>query len=91
MLVKFRLAHVKEMQTVSAAEDIEKESQVRVTEHMEAYMDADAFKEVKEKLSKWKEEMPAEAAPYYAYEDEDIAKVCELTRICSLFPHIIDA
>ncbi len=91
MLVKFRLAHVKEMQRISIAEDVLTESQVRVTEHVEAYMDANAFEEAKDGLSRWKEDMPGEAAPYRAYEGVDATQVREFVDIFSQSLHAVSS
>ena len=63
------------MQKIAAAEGIVDASQVRATEHVEVYMDAEAFGEAREKLEGWKKEMPEEAAPFVAYDGIDISQV----------------
>lgn len=66
MLIDFRLAHVREMQEIASKEDILKESQVRVTEHLEVYYTQDDFTEACEDLKRWKSDMPEVANEFIA-------------------------
>lgn len=80
-LVKFRLAHAHEMQKVAKAEDILDISQVRLTEHIEVYMDPEAFQDAKDKLKGWKDEMPDEAGDFSAYDGIESSEVCQVTKL----------
>lgn len=75
LLVQFRLAHVGEMRSIAAAENILDASQVRVTEHLEVYLDEEKFQEARDKLARWQEEMPDEASSYVAYEGTEATQV----------------
>jgi hypothetical protein len=75
LLVKFRLAHVQEMQAIASKEDILKESQVRVTEHLEVYMTQEGLDEAKEELKGWTADMPDIAKEYVAYSGEEARQV----------------
>ena len=75
-LVKFRLAHVQEMQAIAREEGIVAESQVRVTEHLEAYTDVEDFEEARDKFLAWQEAMPDESAPFEAHDCAATMKVC---------------
>ena len=89
-LVRFRLAHVRDLQAVAQTEGILTESQVRVTEHIEAYTDPEDWHETKENLRVWKEEMPEEAAGFVAYDGAECshvrAGICQLYRPVTNIP-----
>jgi hypothetical protein len=74
-LVRFRLAHLREMQAVAAAEDIVKDSQIRDTEHLEVYYTEDALEEARRELKAWKADMPEESKDYVLYEGQEAVKV----------------
>ena len=63
-MVKFRLAHRKEMQRIAEEEDILKESQVRETEHIDVFTCPQKYAEAKDNLRIWKAAMPKESASF---------------------------
>ncbi|EKM60536.1 uncharacterized protein PHACADRAFT_246535 [Phanerochaete carnosa HHB-10118-sp] len=71
ILNSFRLAHVRELQAIASQEDILKESQVRVTEHLEVFFTQDDFTEECEALEEWKGDVPEVAQEYIAYADTE--------------------
>ncbi|KAI0344212.1 FAD dependent oxidoreductase [Trametopsis cervina] len=73
-LIRFRLAHIRELQAIASAEDILKQSQVRTTEHLEVYYTQDAFDEAVRDLNAWKADMPDEAEGFLAYGVDAIQK-----------------
>ncbi|KAH9923353.1 FAD dependent oxidoreductase [Fomitopsis serialis] len=63
-MIRFRLAHQKEMQRIAEKECIVKESQVRETEHLDVYTCPETYTEAKENLRKWKSAMPDESKTF---------------------------
>ncbi|KAH9949474.1 FAD dependent oxidoreductase [Amylocystis lapponica] len=60
-MIRFRLAHLREMRHVADTEDTLKVSQCRGTEHIDVFTCPDSFAEAKEQLLKWQEDMPEES------------------------------
>ncbi|KAI0706223.1 FAD dependent oxidoreductase [Cytidiella melzeri] len=78
-LVRFRLSHVHELQSVASVEGMLKESQVRPTEHLEVYYTEDSFKTARKELSEWRADMSREAQDFVVYEGEEAAKKFQLS------------
>ncbi|PIL30769.1 hypothetical protein GSI_06937 [Ganoderma sinense ZZ0214-1] len=68
LLVTFRMSHVTEMQRISSQESIQKQSQVRQTEHLDVYTCSIAFAEAKQNLEKWRADMPRESSTFVVHE-----------------------
>ncbi|EKM59345.1 uncharacterized protein PHACADRAFT_249776 [Phanerochaete carnosa HHB-10118-sp] len=79
-LNSFRLAHVRELQAIASREDILKESQVRVTEHLEVFFTQDDFTEEREALEEWKEDGPEVAQEYVAYAGTEAQEKFSLSK-----------
>lgn len=75
MLIRFRLAHVQDLKAVATEEDILKESQIRVTEHLEVHINREYFEEAREELEGWKADMPDEAEAFAAFEESQVVEV----------------
>ncbi len=74
-LVRFRLAHASELQAIASKEDILKESQVRITEHLEVYHTEESYNEAQEELAAWKADMPDAAEEFVAYDGQEASNV----------------
>lgn len=74
-MVKFRLAHRKEMQRIAEEEDILKESQVRETEHIDVFTCPKTYAEAKENLRIWKAAMPNESSSFGFVDAEEAISV----------------
>ena len=70
-LIAFRMSHVAEMLRISERENIQKQSQVRETEHLDVYTCSIAFEEAKENLAKWRAEMPLESSTFIVHGREE--------------------
>ncbi|THG98993.1 hypothetical protein EW026_g3279 [Hermanssonia centrifuga] len=74
MLIRFRLAHVQDLKAVATEEHILKESQIRVTEHLEVHINREYFEEAREELEGWKADMPDEAEAFAAFEESQVVE-----------------
>lgn len=63
------------MMRVASEEDILKESQVRETEHLDVYTCPIVFKEAKENLAKWREDMPLASSTFVCHEGSEALEV----------------
>ena len=68
MVIRFRLAHMKELMSVAIAEDILLESQCREVENFDVHMSKNSFLEAKRHLEVWKTDMPEESAHFHSEE-----------------------
>ncbi|KAM5542144.1 hypothetical protein V8D89_004017 [Ganoderma adspersum] len=78
-LIAFRMSHVTEMLRISSQENIQKQSQVRETEHLDVYTCSIAFAEAKENLSKWRAEMPLESSTFVVHGREEAIEKLHLS------------
>lgn len=67
-LIKFRLAHLQELQRVAEEEGILDKSQWRAVDLVDVYYDERSFDKAKEKLSKYQRDLPFEASHHRVYE-----------------------
>lgn len=74
-MIKFRLAHLKEMKRIATEEDILKESQCREVEHVDVFLSTEPFVTAKDKLSKWQAAMPPEATGFGFLEKDEAIEV----------------
>ncbi|EJF58832.1 FAD dependent oxidoreductase [Dichomitus squalens LYAD-421 SS1] len=79
VMVAFRRSHITEMQRIASEEDIQKQSQVRETEHLDVYTCPTVFAEAVENLAKWKAEMPLESSSFVVHEREEAIKKYHLS------------
>ncbi|CCM03701.1 uncharacterized protein FIBRA_05847 [Fibroporia radiculosa] len=78
--IRFRMSHLNEIKRIAEAEDVLKESECRETEHIDVFTCPQAFSEAKEKLSKWKVDMPIESNTFGYYDKEDAIKNYRLSE-----------
>ncbi|KAI1790486.1 FAD dependent oxidoreductase [Ganoderma leucocontextum] len=71
LLIAFRMSHITEMQRIASQENVQKESQVRETEHLDVYTCSTAFAEAKQNLVKWRAEMPLESSTFVVHGREE--------------------
>lgn len=76
--IRFRLLHLDEMLRVAASDQILKECQCRDVESLDVYFDTDMFKQAKNQLWEWKDDMPHEARDYFCIEGEKAVDVSSL-------------
>ncbi|KAJ5308926.1 hypothetical protein PENANT_c013G08265 [Penicillium antarcticum] len=79
-LLKFRLAHLKEMLAVAEELGIKEEAQARKVQFLSAYFSEDTWKEALERMRRFKEGMPEEAAEWTSSEGDAIPKELCLAR-----------
>ncbi|EGO19425.1 hypothetical protein SERLADRAFT_453397 [Serpula lacrymans var. lacrymans S7.9] len=68
MIMRFRLSHLAEMKRAAAEEHLTEECQIREVETIDVFYDRTLFEEAKEKLNRYKTDMPVEASSYRSYE-----------------------
>ena len=74
-LIRFRLAHLREMLTVAEELGITAETQARKVRFLSIYFRDKPWKTALERMHRFKEEMPEEAAEWTSYEGDNIPKV----------------
>ncbi|CDM26607.1 hypothetical protein CBS147339_6379 [Penicillium roqueforti] len=79
-LIRFRLAHLREMLTVAEELGITAETQARKVRFLSIYFRDKPWKTALERMHRFKEEMPEEAAEWTSYEGDNIPKEFCLTR-----------
>ncbi|PCH33163.1 FAD dependent oxidoreductase [Wolfiporia cocos MD-104 SS10] len=73
-IIRFRLQHLQEIRRIAEHEDVLKQSQCRETEHIDVFTDADVYARAKEKLAKWKADMPSESDTFGFCDQEEAIK-----------------
>jgi glycine/D-amino acid oxidase-like deaminating enzyme len=76
-IMKFRLAHLKEMLAVAEELGLTEEAQARKVQFLSAYFGDEKWKAALERLRRFKEDMPEESAGWTSYEGDAIPEVCE--------------
>lgn len=74
-IVRFRLAHLKEMLGVADELGIAEETQARKIQFLSVYFGEEPWKAALERLRRFKEGMPEEATEWTSFEGEDIPRV----------------
>ena len=74
-LIRFRLAHLKEMLAVAEELDITTETQARKVQFLSVYFDQEPWKAALERMHRFEEGMPEEAAEWTSYEGDAIPTV----------------
>lgn len=74
-IVRFRLAHLHEMLSVTEELGLTKETQARKVQFVNAFFGEQPWKRALEQLQRFKEGMPEESAEWIAYEKESIPEV----------------
>jgi glycine/D-amino acid oxidase-like deaminating enzyme len=75
-LLRFRLAHLKEMLAVAEELGIAEEAQARKVQFLSVYFGEGPWKDALERLRRFKEAMPEEATEWTSFEGDSIPKVC---------------
>ena len=75
VIVAFRRSHITEMQRIASQENIQKQSQIRETEHLDVYTCPTVFAEAVDNLAKWRAEMPLESSSFVVHEREEAINV----------------
>ncbi|KZT24713.1 DAO-domain-containing protein [Neolentinus lepideus HHB14362 ss-1] len=73
-IIKFRLAHLREMMDVAVSENIVDHCQIREVETVDVYFDGPRFEAAKDALEVWRKDMSADNDTYYAAEKEAAIK-----------------
>jgi hypothetical protein len=81
MIIRFRLGHLQRIMTVASEEGLLEQSQCREVEAFDVFHDLGLFKEAKNKLHVYKEDLPAEAGSYKVYEDLAEFKVDMFSKV----------
>ena len=89
VMVAFRRAHITEMQRIASQENIQKQSQIRETEHLDVYTCPTVFAEAVDNLAKWRAEMPLASSSFVVHEREEAIKVRAYTNTMSLLYSLI--
>jgi monoamine oxidase len=76
-IVRFRLAHLKEMLRVAQELGITEETQARKIQFLSVYFGEEPWKAALERLRRFKEGMPEEATEWTSFEGESIPKVSQ--------------
>ncbi|KAJ5206892.1 FAD dependent oxidoreductase [Penicillium cf. griseofulvum] len=79
-LVRFRLAHLQEMLAVAEELGITTETQARKVQFLSVYFSEETWQAALERMHRFKEKMPEEAAEWTSYEGDAIPKEMCLTR-----------
>ncbi|KAJ5170366.1 uncharacterized protein N7500_003149 [Penicillium coprophilum] len=79
-LVRFRLAHLQEMLAVAEELGITAESQARKVQFLSVYFGEESWQAALERMHRFKEGMPEEAAEWKSYEGDAIPRELCLTR-----------
>ena len=74
-LIRFRLAHLQEMLTIAEELGITAETQARKVRFLSVYFGDEPWKKALERMHRFKEGMPGEAAEWTSYEGNSIPKV----------------
>ncbi|KAI0038501.1 DAO-domain-containing protein, partial [Auriscalpium vulgare] len=74
MILRFRLAHLGELQRVAEEEGATAFSQIRDVESFDVHFEPERYEEGKAALEMWRTDMPEEAREVYAVDGEDAAK-----------------
>jgi glycine/D-amino acid oxidase-like deaminating enzyme len=74
-VIRFRLAHLKEMLAVAEELDITTETQARKVQFLSVYFGDEPWKAALERMHRFKEGMPEEAAEWTSYEGDAIPRV----------------
>ncbi|OQE30682.1 hypothetical protein PENFLA_c002G10868 [Penicillium flavigenum] len=79
-LIRFRLAHLKEMLAVAEELGITKETQARKVQFLSVYFGDEPWKAALERMHRFKEGMPEEAAEWTSYEGDAIPREFRMPR-----------
>ncbi|TFK57733.1 FAD dependent oxidoreductase [Heliocybe sulcata] len=75
-IIKFRLAHLREMMDVAVSENIVDHCQIREVETVDVYFDDARFGTAEEAFKVWQMDMSADTDTFYAADKESAIKVC---------------
>ncbi|KAJ5708343.1 hypothetical protein N7488_008144 [Penicillium malachiteum] len=79
-IMRFRLSHLKEMLQVAKELGLSEEAQARKVQFLSAYFGEEPWREALERLRRFKEGMPEEAAEWVAYDTESMPKDFRLSN-----------
>ncbi|KAJ5145127.1 hypothetical protein N7448_002519 [Penicillium atrosanguineum] len=79
-IIRFRLAHLREMLSVAEELGLTEVAQARKVQFLSAYFGDENWKSAKERLQRFKKGMPEESEEWIAYEGDSIPKEFKLSR-----------